>query len=589
MGRAEQVLAGLASLQKDGILCDVTLQAEGQQLSAHRTILAASSPYFHAMFCGGFQETKQSNVPMQKVSFAGLKAVVDCIYTTKLKLNDENISDIVQTAHLLQMEDENLQIVNECRDWMNENIGKDNCFTLLTLADKFSFIEVQSQVHDYVMKNFVSVKETRQFKEISQDALQKILMSDTLRTGLNEMQVFDAAKMWIKHNDVVDKTVISDIMKNVRFGLLAQDEISEMFFEEIMAENKECRNMVKEANNYLGNVNAQPLCDGIMNRPRGKSGVLLIQQGKHIQGDVVGFEVNLHFLNYPNFEECKKRSLKTSVMGETIRAIQVNNFVFVFGTYAHGRQNFTKRYDATSDAWVELRGMPCDPVHFSTIAYNDGMIFSIGGIFDKRGSKVSVSNRRQDASNQVHAYSICSNDWKVCDTLPVKASGSAACSQGGLIFVSGGMLSNHQKSNQMYAYDLNGNLWLTKKSMRHAYFKHLMATVDSDIYVVGGALDTVSHDDDAFVNDDAFVEKYSILTDQWTGIETSTELYSITGGFVANNTIYIIGGTSEDWGSERNGIFTIEPEKDMLDVTDKSVSVRFGKVISFLVTLPKLL
>ncbi len=50
MGLADDILAGLSSLQKGNVLCDVELQAEGQNVSAHRAVLAAASPYFNGMF-----------------------------------------------------------------------------------------------------------------------------------------------------------------------------------------------------------------------------------------------------------------------------------------------------------------------------------------------------------------------------------------------------------------------------------------------------------------------------------------------------------------------------------------------------------
>jgi hypothetical protein len=45
-----------ATLYKQQLLCDVPLQAvDGQQIGAHRIILAASSGFFRAMFCGAGQ------------------------------------------------------------------------------------------------------------------------------------------------------------------------------------------------------------------------------------------------------------------------------------------------------------------------------------------------------------------------------------------------------------------------------------------------------------------------------------------------------------------------------------------------------
>ena len=39
-------------LRSQNLLCDVTIVAEDMEISAHRVVLAACSPYFHAMFTG---------------------------------------------------------------------------------------------------------------------------------------------------------------------------------------------------------------------------------------------------------------------------------------------------------------------------------------------------------------------------------------------------------------------------------------------------------------------------------------------------------------------------------------------------------
>merc|ERR1719433_2222188 len=48
-GRA---LEGMNSMRLSGLLCDVTLVADSTEIPAQKIVLAASSPYFYAMFTG---------------------------------------------------------------------------------------------------------------------------------------------------------------------------------------------------------------------------------------------------------------------------------------------------------------------------------------------------------------------------------------------------------------------------------------------------------------------------------------------------------------------------------------------------------
>lgn len=56
--------AQYVSLFRQNLLCDVILVADGIEISAHKMILAACSPYFCAMFTG-FEESRQERINIQ--------------------------------------------------------------------------------------------------------------------------------------------------------------------------------------------------------------------------------------------------------------------------------------------------------------------------------------------------------------------------------------------------------------------------------------------------------------------------------------------------------------------------------------------
>ena len=97
----------LDSLRESKTLCDVTLIVEGVEFPAHKIVLAASSPYFQAMFTSCFKEKDESKQEIHGISSETFRIILNYIYTGKRldinEHNEHNLESLLEAACFLQM------------------------------------------------------------------------------------------------------------------------------------------------------------------------------------------------------------------------------------------------------------------------------------------------------------------------------------------------------------------------------------------------------------------------------------------------------------------------------------------------------
>lgn len=78
---ARLILAQMNKMRLRTDFCDVVLLVGGRVFKVHRLVLAASSPYFSALFAGGMSEVDKDEVQILGVEAEVFEVLLDFIYT----------------------------------------------------------------------------------------------------------------------------------------------------------------------------------------------------------------------------------------------------------------------------------------------------------------------------------------------------------------------------------------------------------------------------------------------------------------------------------------------------------------------------
>ena len=98
IGLRESLSASMTRMRHEEKMLDVTLSADGQDVKAHKVVLAAASDYFAANFNGNW--AKDDRINLEDISFHALSMVVDFIYAdvfdwTSTRVTDEDTVDVI--------------------------------------------------------------------------------------------------------------------------------------------------------------------------------------------------------------------------------------------------------------------------------------------------------------------------------------------------------------------------------------------------------------------------------------------------------------------------------------------------------------
>ena len=233
VAHSEILLSKCAQFRERGEFIDVRLKVGEDEFAAHRIVLAANSDYFHAMFAHGMKESNQEVIELkdENISAAGMKIVMDSIYSGEINVNDENVFEVLTAADHLQI----ATVVEQCCKYLIQ-LGFDvqtYCLVIM-FANQHSLKELKEATESKMASIYKEICDKKEFlSDMNADVLSALLCRDDL-SAPSENFVFQSVMQWVKYRKEERLDVAAKVIGGVRLGLVdINDVIEELDTEEM--------------------------------------------------------------------------------------------------------------------------------------------------------------------------------------------------------------------------------------------------------------------------------------------------------------------------------------------------------------------
>jgi len=468
----------LNRMRQEGALTDVTLIADRREFECHRAVLAASCPYFKAMFSTGLRETNRSSIKLFGVTAESLDVVLEFAYTGTCVLTKRNAEDVLRTADLIGMlplRDASAKFMMSCMDVTNclqiRQIGQDHCLE-----------ELLQQTTTFCKKNFADIVHQEQFLILSLDQVVEYLGFDDLNV-VNEGVVYDAAIRWVKYDPEERMPFAAIVIDCVRLPfvdpnhLRHQANMDPTIYEKNTFLKQILERKTERKPDELKNVDF--VC--LQRKPRlcTSKEVLAVFGGEIRAGTYLGKNYNL-FCYHCDTEKWETIEMKTnSIKSEAFSTAAIEFGIYITGGIRNNKASSEVHvYLTYTNKWQSLPKMNTARYHHACVT-QDNMLYAVGGTDGKR------------CLADVERYSPFKNEWKVISSLVCAVKCPAVVAYSGKLYVFGGFTDTYAINQAVQIYEPKEDSWTSiySHSINHACA--YAAPLNDKVYLLGGCAKTM--------------------------------------------------------------------------------------------------
>lgn len=222
-------LESIAKLYRDTRTADVHFTFESDdgtetRVDAHKSLLAATSDVFGAMFYGELKET--GDIPVIDATDAAFKEFLQYFYQDEIKLTIGNAVEVMYLAHKYNVP----KCVEDCIEFLKLSLANENVCAVLFYSILYNHMELLKLCEKHIIVNTEAVLKTAGFLKCDRKVLAHILQMDFL--SCSEVEVFKACMAWVEakysrhgSSKEIVETHLGDLFYKIRFASMTIQQL----------------------------------------------------------------------------------------------------------------------------------------------------------------------------------------------------------------------------------------------------------------------------------------------------------------------------------------------------------------------------
>lgn len=364
----------MAQLWRENRYCDVSLNVKDMSgdatIPAHKVVLAASIPYFKAMFECDMQEAREKSVTLHGIDPGAVRSLVEFAYTGQVLVTAETAQDLLMTANMFTLPD----IVQFCSRFLATHITASNCLGMREFARQQDIHGLRQAANDFATKNFTSVSKQEEFLDLSLEEATEFVKSNDIKVDCEE-DVYQAVTSWVQY-DLEDRARFAkDLYNFVRFPIMPVKFLDTVVSVNSLMQSRACQAYLKDAYQYHKDPGVVIFSNSKKTQPRSSvQGVICVVGGVGDSGDSLNDVIvyNPHDKQWkdgPNMTQHRSRLGVAMLQGE----------LYAIGGFDLGDSlSSCEKYIPKENRWQQVSSL-LTPRKSCAVVVLQNRLFAIGG------------------------------------------------------------------------------------------------------------------------------------------------------------------------------------------------------------------